>query len=295
MHFHEQALSFSCRGQGLVGIVSLPEQAAARAVLIVVGGPQYRVGSHRQFTQLARGLAGQGSAVMRFDYRGMGDSEGEMRDFQDVDEDLGAAVDALLAAVPSAREVVIWGLCDAASAALFYAGRDPRVTGLVLLNPWARTTGGHARATLKHYYLARLRDPAFWKKIVSGGFNPVAAAGSMLALVKSALGGTAKPSAQLSAEPSAAQVQAAPAGPSLHERMQAGFAGFKGKVLLIISGADLTAREFLDMADGSRQWRRMLAEPRVTQRRIDAADHTFSRRLWKDQVTDWTGAWLRSW
>ena len=45
----------------------------ATAVLVVVGGPQVRAGSHRHFVQLARHLATHGHAVMRFDVRGMGD------------------------------------------------------------------------------------------------------------------------------------------------------------------------------------------------------------------------------
>ena len=71
--------------------------------------------------------------------------------------------------------------------------------------------------------------------------------------------------------------------------MQTGLARFKGKVLLIISGADLTAKEFLDMANGSREWRALLAAPRVSRQTLAAADHTFSRRAWRDQVAGWTG------
>src|SRR5450830_1857888 len=128
--FEERSLSFTCDGAQLFGIASVPAAPAARGVLIVVGGPQYRAGSHRQFTLLARSLAEQGIAAMRFDYRGMGDSEGKARDFEGVDNDIRAAIDAFFAAVPQLREVVIWGLCDAASAAMFYARRDPRVCGL---------------------------------------------------------------------------------------------------------------------------------------------------------------------
>jgi len=62
-------------------VVSVPGEADAAAadtgVLIVVGGPQYRVGSHRQFVMLARFLADHGVPCMRFDYRGMGDVSGE--------------------------------------------------------------------------------------------------------------------------------------------------------------------------------------------------------------------------
>ena len=279
MNYREQALSFSCQGEQLVGILSLPRQPATRALLLVVGGPQYRAGSHRQFTALARGLAAQGTAVLRFDYRGMGDSGGAARDFQQVDADLRAALDQLCAADPAIRDVVIWGLCDAASAALFYAAGDARVSGLVLLNPWVRTKAGLAKATLKHYYRARLADPLLWKKILSGRFNPAAAAHSLLRLCGAALQRPA---------PSAPQL-------SLPERMQDGLARFPGKVLLIVSGNDLTAQEFLDMAAASPSWQRLLAAPRVQRRTLAEADHTFSRRVWKDQVVDWTNAWLRSW
>ena len=94
MDIQENTFSFSCEGSWLYGILSLPkEEVASRGVLIVVGGPQYRVGSHRQFTLLARDLAAHGVPVMRFDYRGMGDSEGDARDFEDINEDLCCAAD----------------------------------------------------------------------------------------------------------------------------------------------------------------------------------------------------------
>ncbi|NND69017.1 MAG: hydrolase 1, exosortase A system-associated, partial [Halioglobus sp.] len=73
----------------------------------MVGGPQYRVGSHRQFTLLARHLAAQGFTSLRFDYSGMGDSEGVRARFDNVREDVEAALDALLAAAPGVRRVVL--------------------------------------------------------------------------------------------------------------------------------------------------------------------------------------------
>ena len=82
MNYEEQAITFDCHGASLYGIASVPQQSGARGVLIVVGGPQYRVGSHRQFALLARSLAAQGIPAMRFDYRGMGDSVGEPHTFE---------------------------------------------------------------------------------------------------------------------------------------------------------------------------------------------------------------------
>ncbi len=293
----EQALAFPCADEWLTAILSPAapaSPAAQRGVLIVVGGPQYRAGSHRQFALLARALAARGIPAMRFDYRGMGDSSGPARNFEDVDTDLRAAVDRFMAAVPGLREVVIWGLCDAASAALFYARHDRRVSGLVLLNPWARTADGLARATLKHYYVQRLLQPALWKKIATGQFEFGKALRSFTGLLRTSRAGAAEvPAATAPAAPQApVTTPAMPASPDLHARMQAGWQGFDGPILLIISGADLTAQEFLDMVKASRQWRKLLAAPRVQRRTLPAADHTFSRREWRDQVAAWTADWV---
>lgn len=293
MTFEERAITFTCHDEPLYGIVSVPAQATGRAVLIVVGGPQYRAGSHRQFTLLARSLAAQGIASLRFDYRGMGDSGGQARHFDNVDADLRAGVDHLLAAVPGITDVVIWGLCDAASAALFYAGQDPRVTGLVLANPWVRTMGGYAKATLRHYYRRRLMDPAFWKKVFSGSFNMATAGKSFSRLVGTAIsGGTAEANTGAAA-PSA--TTPTPASAPLPERMLAGLGRFNGKVLLIISTPDLTAQEFMDMVKGSRKWQKLLGAARVSRHELADADHTFSRRVWRDQVAGLTADWVRSW
>jgi exosortase A-associated hydrolase 1 len=285
MSFAERTVAFACHGEWLYGVASVPPQPARRGVLVVVGGPQYRAGSHRQFTLLARSLAAQGIATMRFDYRGMGDSQGAARSFEDVGDDLRAAIDHFIEAVPGVQEVVVWGLCDAASAALFYAARDERVTGLVLLNPWVRTDGGLAKATLKHYYRGRLLEASLWKKILSGRFDYAAAGKSFARLARTALGARRVPN------DAAAGADDAP----LPQRMLQGLARFQGKVLLVLSGADLTAKEFSDMANASADWQRLLAAPRVTRRALEPADHTFSRRAWRDQVAGWTCEWVRSW
>ena len=70
----EEALQIPCGTSTMWAIASHPPRGVATlpiAVLVVVGGPQYRVGSHRQFVSLARALARQGMTTVRFDYRGM--------------------------------------------------------------------------------------------------------------------------------------------------------------------------------------------------------------------------------
>jgi exosortase A-associated hydrolase 1 len=291
VNFVQRAFRFPCEGASLYGIVSVPETTAARGVLIVVGGPQYRSGSHRQFMLLAGDLAARGIPVMRFDYRGMGDSEGEPRTFEDVGDDIGAAIDRFFVEVPVMKEVVIWGLCDAASAALFYAHHDSRVRGLVLLNPWVRTDEGIAKAYLKHYYLSRLLEPDLWKKILSGRFEYLAAAQSVMGMCAKVLGaGPNKPSAG----ETAAQHRADPKS-TLPERMFEGLEKFKGHVLIVMSGNDLTAKEFLDLVGSSRKWKKLLSASRVQRRDLAEANHTFAQRDWRNQVASWTNDWIGSW
>lgn len=274
MTFTRQPVAFACGQDWLLGVITRPEQPRNRGVLVVVGGPQYRAGSHRQFALLANELSGQGYAVMRFDYRGMGDSTGEPRTFESVEDDVRAAIDHFLFRVPEVTEVVIWGLCDAASAALFYSHQDPRVTGLVLLNPWVRTPRGEARAHLKHYYLRHAFSAAPWTKLLRGRFDLAASALSFMRNLKRAsAGGEA----------------------ALPERMADGLARFKGRALVITAGKDLTAKEFLDTAGASPRWRRLLRSPRVRQQVLPEATHTFARRQWREQVCRWTSGWLLSW
>ncbi|MDQ3186936.1 MAG: hydrolase 1, exosortase A system-associated, partial [Pseudomonadota bacterium] len=82
---------------------------------------------------------------------------------------------------------------------------------------------------------------------------------------------------------------------SLPDRMLAGLSRFKGRVLLIISGNDLTAQEFSNLVSGSQEWQKLLASPRVSRFDLPEATHTFSRREWRDQVALWTKEWVQSW
>ena len=207
----------------MLGIVHRPSCEPKRGILIAVaGGPQYRVGGHRQLVLWSRCLASAGYAVFRFDYRGWGDSHGDFHDFDDVGDDLRAAMDCFKAEVPEVEEFVMWGECNASSAILFYAHTDMRVKGLVLLNPWVRTTEGQAKAIVRHYYMSRLKEVEFWKKMLSGRFNPYASLRSALSLVFQA---RKKVSLRIDAGHSSDNVQNLP----LPDRMLSGLSRFKGR------------------------------------------------------------------
>jgi exosortase A-associated hydrolase 1/exosortase A-associated hydrolase 2 len=280
----EQAISFRCGEATLQGILNRPSPGAhveSTAIVVVVGGPQYRVGSHRQFVHLARRLGEQGFASLRFDYRGMGDSEGDMRNFADVGPDLHAAIAALSGACPSVRRIVVWGLCDAASAAMIHAGSHADVAGIVAANPWARSEASLAATHVKHYYAARLLSREFWAKLIGGRLDVRNAIGTLVRNLNQAWG---RP---LSAQPPKS------VDDSFQSRMARGVAGFHGRILLIIAGNDLTAKEFLHYAGAAPSWRGLLEGPRISRVDVAEADHTFSSRAWSTQVEDATIAWLR--
>jgi exosortase A-associated hydrolase 1 len=184
--------------------------------------------------------------------------------------------------VPSLREVALCGLCDGASASVFYAADDARVRGLVLLNPWVRTEEGAARATLQHYYGARLVSGDFWRKLLSGQFKPGAALASALKLLRQARGSRSDGPVRQSAA-------------SLPERIYQRLNAFRGRVLVVLSGADLTAQEFAGLAQSSAPWRTLLAEDRVTRHELPGADHTFSQRAWQDEAAARVCDWMRAW
>jgi exosortase A-associated hydrolase 1 len=278
MNGTEQALSVECSGESLLGILHLPLAPRDLGVIVIVGGPQYRAGSHRQFVLLARALADAGHAVLRLDVRGMGDSTGSPRDFEGVSTELRAAIDALLAAVPGLQRVALWGLCDGASAALLYLYErsDPRVAGLCLLNPWVRSATSLAKTQVKHYYRQRLMERAFWSKLVSG----------QVAL--GAVAGLARALRSTFATPSQIEGDAT----SYQQRMLAALVAFAGPVLLLLSEQDYTAREFEEFTTADAAWRAALGAGRCERVALAGADHTCSQMAARRAAEAATVAWL---
>ncbi len=277
----ERAVTFSCAGETLVGVLHAPSAPAAIGVVIIVGGPQYRVGSHRQFALLARALAAAGTPVLRFDCRGMGDSDGEFPGFEYIAPDVAAAVDALIAALPAVRRVALWGLCDATLAICAHACRDRRIAGVALLNPWVRTEAGQARARLRHYYLDRVLQRDFRRKLISGRFNLLLSGRELLENIFRAW----RPAQRASSK------QRAPGNP-LARRMSEDLRQFSGSILLILSGRDLTGQEFADAAAETPGWQEIFSAPNTTRHRLAEADHTFSRSEWRAEVEALTSAWI---
>lgn len=271
--YTEEAALFVRGDTQLVGVLALPAQPQPTGVLILVGGPQVRCGSHRLHVLLARALAQAGHAVLRFDFAGMGDSAGTPCDFAQTGADIAAALACLQQRVPQVREVLLWGLCDGASAALLYwdATHDPRVCSLFLANPWVRSATSLARTQVRHYYGQRLRSAAFWRKLLRGGVGLRALAGWLGSVWTSLRGQGAEP------DPAAAHT-------SFQQRMARACAHFPGRQVLLLSGKDFVAREFVEHAAQHPAWQQALQRPTVLRHALPDADHTFSSAAWRAQL-----------
>ena len=286
--YRESPVQIACGGETLPGIVchprsnanrgAVPDAASDIGVLILVGGPQYRAGSHRQFVLLARYLAGHGHAVLRFDRRGMGDASGAGVPFHAAQADVAAAVLALRQAAPQVQKIVLWGLCDGASAALLYwlHSADASIAGLALVNPWVRSAATQARTRVKHYYLKRLGQAGFWHKLFAGKVKGLRAASELAGNLAGAV--TSGASAQ--------------SGAGWLGEMARALNLFPGPVLLVLSGQDYTAREFSEWMRTVPALRGFEHGARVTRCDASDADHTFSTALWRAEVERATLAWL---
>lgn len=264
MSHTERFVRFDCDGDAMVGVCHLPQDTASNiGVLVIVGGPQYRVGSHRQFVALGRYLAQHGVPVLRFDSRGMGDSAGVARPFDGNGSDVRAAVDAFDAQF-GIKKIVLYGLCDAASSAMIYAHTDPRIVGLILLNPWVQTDAAQAKALVGHYYGGRLLSRAFWRKLLGGGVS-----------IGSALAGFLR---SVRASRAVDRGTSADAGGSYVVRMRDGLARFTGPVQLVLCGRDLVARQFEDLCRTDPIWSSLMGRASCAKYAAESADHTFANR-----------------
>lgn len=279
MYRHEKAIAFDCQGDQLIGILHETKLNATRGVLIVVGGPQYRAGSHRQFVSLARRWSAAGIPVFRFDYRGMGDSEGEFRGFESVDDDIAAAIDCFMSECPELEEVILCGLCDGASAAAFFGRRDPRVAALVMFNPWVRSEEGQAEATLKIHYRQKAMSWDTWRRLFSGKISITSSLGSITSAAWATF---------------ASRRRRNETETSLPDRVLGSMSKFSNPILLFLSGDDLTAGEFLLAAESNDAYPNALTATHVTRHDLPFANHTFSEEAWRNEIADRTIDWIRA-
>lgn len=262
----ETPVIFKSNNNQLVAVHHHANNSSNLGVVIVVGGPQTKYGSHRQFVELARSLAKNNIHVFRFDYTGAGDSEGDVSSFTEIDADISAALSCFSRQVPQLERITLWGLCDAASAISLYLTTDyhPLISSVILLNPWVRQPSSEAKIYLRSYYINRLMQKSFWTKLLQGKFNFLRSAHDIKSFANEA-----KSSVEM----------------SFVDQMLAGLSRFKGRINIIQSENDLTGQEFKLLISQNAQWKKLQFSSYTI---IDGANHTFSKKEWKKKVEELT-------
>ncbi|MBS0418903.1 MAG: alpha/beta fold hydrolase [Proteobacteria bacterium] len=153
----------------LVGIVTRPPPARQKeepAIVILNTGIVHRVGHHRMYVSLSRDLAMSGRTVVRFDFAGIGDSKPRkdstsplMASLSDIREVLDT-----LEKSNEVKKFILVGLCSGADHAVLYANTDPRVVGLVLMDPTLPPTLRY----YVHYVMQRLKNLRNWMSVATG-------------------------------------------------------------------------------------------------------------------------------
>ena len=177
----------------LYGILHTPPPATARGVCVLLLSPgiKGRIGPHRLYLKLAAQLVPAGFHVLRFDFHGLGDSEGELHEelLADVYNTIqgGRYVEDTIAAMNwmeaehGIAQFVGSGLCGGSITALLSAARDSRIKSLLAIGLPVVLDGGEANrgrflstqqtVAARSEFFRRLVRPWTWFKFVSGRSN----------------------------------------------------------------------------------------------------------------------------
>ena len=168
-------LSFAVDGARCAA--TLDDATGTHGLLIVSGGNEIRCGAHRGMAELAALVAARGHPVLRFDRRGVGDSEGDNAGFEASGVDIAAALALFRHSCPSMTRVTAFGNCDAASALLLHALPFPP-DALLLANPWLIETPDAddqpslpPPSVIRARYRARMASPGECLRLVRGGVD----------------------------------------------------------------------------------------------------------------------------
>ncbi|HEX5929725.1 MAG TPA: alpha/beta fold hydrolase [Solirubrobacterales bacterium] len=132
-------VEFPVRGERCAGWLHLPEGAGPHPGLVMLHSTA-GVRQMRCYAERGRAFAEAGVAVLQFDCRGFGASEGEPRQLFDVRrqaEDLeGALACARAREELDAERLALWGASASCALVLDAAVRDPEIAAVVCLTPF---------------------------------------------------------------------------------------------------------------------------------------------------------------
>lgn len=297
-----QAVVFPNRdGVRLFGVLDAPESPVGElGVLLLSPGIKMRVGPHRLYLRLVELFLGLRLPVLRFDFYGLGDSEGAlteqlMRDVYNHIE-VGRFVGDTLAAMDwmerhhGIKRFILCGLCGGAVTGLLAGSRDPRVVGLLSLgitpvlasraaDPGMYMTVGQLER-LQRGYLSKLTNPESWLRLLS--FK------SDYRLIWKSLTVRFRPKPAAAPPPAGSDDNASPIFPPAFMKMLS----TQRPMLLIFGGSDRLAWEF-DEKFVARHREALSKLPALYDVHVvKQANHVLSQEEWQKETVEVSMSWL---
>lgn len=133
----EKPFFFDNEGAELFGVLHRPEGEAASGFVFCSPFAEEKLWTHRVYVNFARELSRRGHAVLRFDYRGHGDSEGEFEraTVESRLSDISRAMRLVGEEVPTVEALTLLGLRFGATLAALAAESGQEVGRLILWEP----------------------------------------------------------------------------------------------------------------------------------------------------------------
>lgn len=134
---NELPIFFGKNDQHLFGTLHHPTTPNGRAFVFCHPFAEEKLWGHRVYVNYARSLCAAGYAVLRFDFRGHGDSSGRFEDFT-IDSqlvDIACALRTLKAQTDGLEAIGLLGLRFGATLAAIAAEKEPDIRPLILWEP----------------------------------------------------------------------------------------------------------------------------------------------------------------
>jgi hypothetical protein len=123
------------------GIITEPELPGQQALILISAGLIPFYGPFRLYVEIARQVATHNVTTLRFDLGGIGESSvyhDKCNTLQKrTEHELRSAVNLLTYTYPQLKSITLAGLCSGAEDAFRYAGYDSRITGVIMIDPFA--------------------------------------------------------------------------------------------------------------------------------------------------------------
>lgn len=294
-------------GLRLFGMVHTPQRGRSDiAVVLLSPGVKMRVGPQALYRRITDALVDVGLTVFRFDYHGLGDSEGTLAEEQlrdvynhiECGRYVADTIDTLdwIQQQYGIQRFVLGGLCGGAVTGVLAASRDPRVEGILALGMTPVLSANSADAsrymtegqlkTSQSKYARRLLSPRAWWRLLTLQADTRLIYRMGRLWLRDMLG---LPTRRASC----------PGGPEMdnaNPHLPTAFFALLARrcpMLLVYGGSDRLRFEFEEKFL-ARHRERLASLPHTYEmHEIASANHVLTLRIWQDEMIDIATRWLR--